>query len=98
MTDKQSLQEWFAAELDALKTDPVFILEDTLLQFTDKMAEEMANKGMSKSDLAQKLNKKPSFIKRVLQGDSEIPLSTMVQIMIALNLKLDFHFTKLDYR
>lgn len=92
MNSNRSLQEWFTSEIEALKDDPEFILEGALLQFTDKISLEMERQGMSKSDLARKIGKKPPFITRVLRGNSNITLATMVQILTALGLKFDFNF------
>ena len=96
MKNSQTPQEWFTDELESMKNEPVYIIEGTLMQFVNKITIEMEEQGISKSALAQKIGKKPPFVTRVMQGNSNITLATMVEILVALGLKFDFQFKSLE--
>lgn len=93
---ERSLQDWFASEIENLKDDPVFVLEGVLIELTDLIVEEMKKQGISRSDLARKMGKKPSFITRVLRGNENLTFSTAVQIGLALGLKLSVGFKPMN--
>jgi ribosome-binding protein aMBF1 (putative translation factor) len=91
-----SFQDWFASKVEELKDDPVFVLEGVLYELTERIVEEMEKQGVSRSDLARKMGKKPSFITRVLRGNANLTFSTAVQIGLALGLKLQVNYLPQD--
>ena len=82
-----ALEEWFQSELEELKDDTVFILEGVFLDFAEQIAVEMEKQGMTRSELAKRMNKKPPFVTRFLRCDGNPTFSTAVQIAKALGLK-----------
>lgn len=95
MKKKQTAQEWFAAEIEELQKTPDFALEMVLIEVANQIAIEMDKQCISKSDLARKMNKKPSYITRVLKGETNLTFSTAVQVAFALGFKLKITFESL---
>jgi transcriptional regulator with XRE-family HTH domain len=93
MSDNNNFQDWFASKIEKNKDDPVYVLEGVLLDLTERIAKEMKKQKVTRSELARKLGKKPSFITRVLRGKDNLTFSTAVQIGLALGLEL-----KVDYK
>lgn len=96
MSENQTLQEWFLSELDSLKNDPEFLLEQTLLDFTDTISYEMEKQGMTRSELAEKIGKKPPTITRILRGHHNMTFKTAVEIAAALGFKINLNFAPFD--
>jgi len=95
MSKNQTMQEWFAAQLEEYREDPEFILEGVLLDLSNRIAIEMEKQGISRSELARRMGKKPPFITRILKGATNLTFSTAVQISVALGLELAIDFKPL---
>lgn len=94
--NEQSFQDWFASKVEELHDNPSFILEGVLYDLTEQIVEEMEKQGISRSELARKMGKKPSFITRILRGNENLTFSTTVQIGLALGMKPHVEFIPLD--
>ena len=63
-----------------------FHLVDTI---SDQIAECMNAQGITQSALADRLGSKPSFVSRVLAGDTNLTLKTLSRFLFHLNLKAE---------
>jgi transcriptional regulator with XRE-family HTH domain len=63
-----------------------FHLNDTI---SDKIAKFMDTESISNAELARRMNKKPSFISRILSGDANPTLKTLANIFFHLDVKLE---------
>lgn len=61
---------------------------DLSFAISDKIANTLKEKGMSKIDLAKKMNKKPSEISKWLRGNHNFTLFTIAEISSALDTTL----------
>lgn len=72
--------------LEEAKKHPAFHLEKAILHFTSELCEQMEVQGLSKAKLARRLDKKPSYITRVLSGSTNLTMKTMVSFAMALEV------------
>lgn len=62
-------------------------------EFTDAIKTRLAERGMSRLKLAHLMNVHPSFITKILKGDSNISIETFVKISLALDCSFSISVT-----
>lgn len=62
--------------------------EGAILEFTEDLVRTMKRKGVSRTQLANKLGKKPAYITKMLGGENNFTLATMVKVARALDMQL----------
>ena len=62
-----------------------------ILEFTESIARLMKQKKISKSKLAQILGTSPAYVTKMLRGDTNFTMSSMVKCARALDSKLHIH-------
>jgi transcriptional regulator with XRE-family HTH domain len=87
MNIQEVYQELDAFHVEAEKSHE-FRAERAFLEFTERMLERMEELKMSRSELAAKIGVKPAYITKILRGDTNFTLDTMVKLASALDCKL----------
>jgi len=83
-----NMEQWFEEELKELKGDLHFQLEGLLLEIANQIISKMDENQITRSELARRLNVKRSFITRVLSGDENVTLKTLLKLSRALVCEL----------
>lgn len=60
-------------------------LERAIVDFTEGICEIMENKGISRADLARRLGKSRAWVTKLLRGDRNLTLKTIVDVFWALD-------------
>ena len=76
--------------------DPGFWLEDFRLEFMEELAREMKHLNISRTELAKRIGVSPAYITKILRGDSNFTLQSMVKLAFALGSKLCIRMEPLD--
>ncbi|HEC98660.1 MAG TPA: XRE family transcriptional regulator [Nitrospirae bacterium] len=86
-------EKWFSKLLDKYKEDLEFRTEEIILDFTEKIVTMMEKKNISRAELARRLNVSKAFVTKMLNGNPNLTIKTMVSIADALecNLNLDIY-------
>lgn len=66
-------------------------LEGPVLDFTHDLLRTMARQGVSKSDLARRLGTSPAYVTKILRGNANFTLLSMVKLARALNSEVRVH-------
>lgn len=74
--------------LKELQDDVGFLLEEAILEVTEAICKEMEKQKVSRADLAKRLNKSRAFITRMLNGQPNLTIKTMVEVANALDSKI----------
>ena len=82
-------QEWFKEQLKIYKKDPGFILDGILLDINETICSILERKGISRREFAKKLNVSPPYVTKLLRGDPNLTLKSLVKISQALGVSLD---------
>lgn len=84
---------WFQHLNDKYKDDFVFKLEGKILELTEEICKAMKISGISKSDLARKMGTSPAAVSKLLQGNSNFTLKTLMKLSECLghDLMIGFH-------
>lgn len=74
-----------------------FWVESTILEFTAELERAMKNKSMAKADLARALGTSPAYVTKVLRGDVNFTIESMVKLTRALDSNLHIHVAHEDH-
>lgn len=77
--------------LERSKKRDAFWVESAILEFTEEMAARMDQLGVSKSQLAERLKVNPAFVTKLLKGNNNFTIQTMVKVSRALDADLRLH-------
>lgn len=80
---------WFKDYLEKFEDDVEFITEKVIIEFTEKIVDRMEKLNLSRTELAKKLGVSKAFITKILNGNPNLTVKTMVSLAKALECKLD---------
>ncbi len=86
---------WFKEKLNEFQNDFDFRLEKLILDVTEKISKRIKQKKLSRVKFAEKLKVSPPAVTKILDGNSNFTLRTLLSLADALelNLKIDFQET-----
>jgi len=76
-----------------LEHDDDFWAESAKLDFAVAMERMMGKSNLTKSDLARRIGSSPAYITKVLRGDSNLTIHTMVKLARAAEGSLHLHIS-----
>lgn len=81
-------EKWFSERIQELQGDQEFRTEEAILAFTEKVVAVMRERGMNRAELAQRLGVSKAFVTKLLNGNPNLTIKTMVAIAGALECTL----------
>ena len=87
-----NLQAWFEDQIEQHKDDPGFLARQLLIRVTEEIARLMDAKGITRTELARRLGVKPPLVTRILQGQPNITILTLVRLAVALDVGIGIEF------
>jgi len=81
-------EKWFKEKLDTFKDDVEFQTEKVILDFTEQVVLFMEKQEMSRADLAKRLGVSKAFVTKLLNGNPNLTIKTMVNIAKTLCCEL----------
>lgn len=81
----------FSSFIERSKETDAYWVEKAILEFTEKAIDQMELKNVSRSELAKRLGKRPSFVTKLLRGDNNFTFDTACRIARALDLEFVPH-------
>jgi len=91
-------KNWFTEKLDKFANDPEFLAEEAILEFTEKLVAKMQEQKVSRAELAKRLDVSKSFITKLLNGNPNMTIKTMVAIAAMLDCRLNLDIYNKEYR
>jgi transcriptional regulator with XRE-family HTH domain len=85
-------KNWFKNKLESFKDDFEFRLETLILELTEKICKRMNEKKINRTHFAERLNITPPAVTKILNGNSNFTLKTLLSIADALELNLKIRF------
>lgn len=79
----------FSDRLREAKSKDSYWIEAAKLDFALEFTRLMKEKGVNKAEMANRLNTSPAYITKLLRGDANLTIESMVKAVRALNC--DFH-------
>ena len=84
----KSLNELFEEIVASISTEEL-VYSDLCFLITKEITRQMTLKGMTQTQLAQKIGKTPAFVSRALSGDQNLTLKTIASFVAALDSKME---------
>lgn len=81
----------FKSRFAAIKETLSYKVEELKLDFTIKLNKVMCEQNINQSQLAEKLGSSKSYTTKLLKGDCNVSIATMVKIAEALDSKVEIH-------
>jgi transcriptional regulator with XRE-family HTH domain len=104
----QEDSKMFDLGYEQYENTPEFQAELSLLDITEQICELMEKKNISRTELARRLDKSRAYVSKILNGPTNITISTLTKIAVALDEKISVNFSnatsfesiamKYDYR
>jgi transcriptional regulator with XRE-family HTH domain len=85
---KKSFKELF----DQAKGRDTYWVTSLILDFTEELHKMMEANGVSRSELARRLGVSPAYITKVLRGNVNFTLDSMVRLVRAAGGEVSLHF------
>lgn len=85
---KATARERIQTQIDEWQNDPDYEYEVLLLEINRPVSESMNKGNLRNSDVARRLSVSPPFVTRLLRGETNITLKTLVRVANALELKV----------
>lgn len=79
--------------LDQVETSPTYWHEGAILDFTLDLQRRMEEQNISRADLARRMGTSRAYITRLLGGDANFTLMTMVKLSMAVGGALHIHIS-----
>lgn len=81
----------FKEHFDDARRHPEYWRELAILEFTDELVRVMDESGVSRAELARRLQTSPAYVTKALRGDANLTISSMAKLARALDLELRVH-------
>ena len=82
-------EQWFGDLIEKYKDDAEFRLEGLILDFTERIVATMEEKKISRVELARKLGVSKAFVSKMLNGNPNLTIKSMMSIADALGCELN---------
>ena len=86
-----SEEKYFAKLFSDLEGTALYWEEKSILDFTIDLYNLMKKRGVNRKELAGRLGTSPAYITRVLKGDANFTIKSMVKLVRALDGSLTIH-------
>ncbi len=73
-------KSWLEEKVDLWQDDVEFLTEEKILEFTERVVLEMEHRDIKRAQLAEALGKTKPFVTKLLKGDANMTVKTMVGI------------------
>ncbi len=80
-------------EMDRFEDDPEYRAEGYYLEVTEKVLERMSQEGISKAELARRMDCSKSHITQLFQGVTNITLETLAKLAVSVNAEWEFRLS-----
>ncbi len=83
---------WFNSVINEYENDIDFQLEGVLIDINEQIIKLMIEKKMTRKNLADKLGCSKAYITRILQGNQNVTVKTLLQIAKALDVEFSLNY------
>lgn len=90
MTTKSS----FKSLIDQAKKRDSYWVGKAIHDFTEELVALMELRGVTKAELARRMNSSPAYVTKVLRGDTNFTIESMVRMVRALDGDFSLHVTR----
>ncbi len=96
MAQKKTLEERIRNYIRENENSFWFKLEELLYDLTETIYERMKQKGISQRELAKRLGVSDAYISKILKGNENISLKTLLKLALALGLNVEIKMQPIE--
>ncbi|HLR33317.1 MAG TPA: helix-turn-helix transcriptional regulator [Fodinibius sp.] len=86
--------KWIKEKEQKLKNDPEYIAYGIMLDISSQITNRLNELNWKQKDLAERLNKSQGWISRLLNAPTNFSIKKLVEVALAIDLKLDVQMAK----
>lgn len=86
--EKMNKKSWLENKIDNWANEPGYLAEEKILLFSEKIVLKMEQKKCNRAQLASNLGKSKAFVTKLLNGNTNMTIKTMVEVGQALDCEL----------
>ena len=87
-----SAEKWFQNELETVRKTFEYRLEKILIQLGEDICRLMRDQQISRADVAERLGVSRAYVTKVLNGNPNLTIKTLLKLSDALGRELAIHF------
>jgi transcriptional regulator with XRE-family HTH domain len=87
-------EKWFKEELESARKTFEFRLEKILLQLGEDICQLMRDQGLSRAEVAARLEVSRAYVTKVLNGNPNLTIKTLVKLSDALGREVVIQFRR----
>lgn len=88
----KNTEKWFSELLDSCKDDFEFRLEEQIFELTEQIAKRLKDNKISRKQFAEKMGISPAAVSKVLNGNPNFTIRTLLTMADALRTELSIEF------
>ncbi len=92
--EQETAAEWFQRRLRESRNSSDYILEGVILDVTEQIVAVMQEQEISRSELAERMGVSRAYITKLLRGEGNTTLRTLVRVALALDLRPQVSFVE----
>ena len=92
--ERETTAEWFQRRLRESRNSPDYILEGVILDVTEQIVAAMQQQEVSRSEVAERMGVSRAYITKLLRGEGNTTLRTLVRVALALGLRPQVSFVE----
>jgi transcriptional regulator with XRE-family HTH domain len=81
-------EELFLKKLKNYENDPEYILHSLLFEINEEICKALKKNNLNNKQFAERLSVKPAYVSKLLNGQPNLSIKSLIKIAVALNLKL----------
>ena len=85
-------QKWLLDQIQQYRDDPVFVAEQLIIEINEEICRQMAQENVNRAELARRLGVTRQFITKLLNGNPNLTVLTLVKIAVALGARVKMNF------
>jgi len=90
-------EKWFNNKIERYKNDVDFLAEQAIISLTERIVEKMESANISRAELAKRLGVSKAMVTKILNGNPNLTIKTIVSIANAMNCKMDIDLYPVHY-
>ena len=90
----KNTEKWFGDLLESYKDDFEFRLETLVFELTEQISKKLKEEKISRKQFAEKLNVTPAAVSKILNGNPNFTLSTLLAMADALKMELSIELKR----
>jgi transcriptional regulator with XRE-family HTH domain len=87
--NEMSVAEQFATVFGQVKNSESYQIDYAKVEISEQIYQAMEAQGISKAELARRLGKSRAYLTKMLQGNVNFTIATLVKVAMALNCKFE---------